>query len=94
MSRYCWVLPLSNKPKHNYVGPAVTERLRSLLTFCPVRVQSSFEISPSKAKLRSADSSTYCATSLHEVSCVTKVWYQAHPIPFHHLGRKSIRQLP
>ena len=25
MLRYCWVLPLSNEPKHIYVGPAVTE---------------------------------------------------------------------
>ena len=25
MLRYCWVLLLSNEPKHIYVGPAVTE---------------------------------------------------------------------
>ena len=25
MLRYCWVLSLSNEPKHIYVGPAVTE---------------------------------------------------------------------
>ena len=25
MLRYCWDLPLSNEPKHNYVGPADTE---------------------------------------------------------------------
>ena len=25
MLRYCWVVPLSNEPKHIYVGPVVTE---------------------------------------------------------------------
>ena len=25
MLRYCWILPLSNEPKHIYVGPEVTE---------------------------------------------------------------------
>ena len=31
MLRYCWVLPLSNEPKHNYVGPVVTEPIDFLL---------------------------------------------------------------
>ena len=39
MLRYCWVLPLSNEPKHIYVGLAVTEPIDFLsrtVEFCDI----------------------------------------------------------
>ena len=55
------------------------------LNFPPA--QSTFEISLSEVKLRSAERNTYCTTSLHEVSCVTEVWCPCILVCFAPLGR-------
>ena len=51
MLRYCWVLPLSNEPKHNYVGPAVTEHI-DFLSHIYSRVVRYRPVKPSSDQLR------------------------------------------
>ena len=56
------------------------QQLRRLSTFSPV--QSSFELSLGKTSSDAGGRATYFATSLHQVSSVTEVWYPGIPVYF------------
>ena len=76
--RYCWVLPLSDEPKHVYVGTAVTELIDFLSR--TVEFWDISHYSQAQSGVRVTQNATYC----HESWSDTEVLCAAGPVFFAH----------
>ena len=83
MLRYCWVFPLSNEPKHIYVGPAVTEPIDFLS-----RIVEFWDIAH-YSQAQSGVRGTQIITCLREISSGTEPGCAARPVSFAYYMSKT-----